>query len=167
MAIAHLFLVLVAGRKMTPGLTKELGVAIVYASGIWLPVIQMRDAEIPVWCWLITGQFFLVACANLLLLSIYERKSDEADQQTNMANWAGEKATRKLVQMLLGSGLMLGAAVLYLQFDILSLASVSILTVVYVAHFQILFFPEFFRPRERYRAWGDLAFCFTWLMGLL
>lgn len=167
MACAHLFLVLVVGRKMAPGLTKEVGVAIVYTTGMWLPVIQMRQSSLPLWNWLIVAMFFLLACANLLLLSVYEKKSDEADQQTNIANWAGEKTTRRVIQLILGLALILGAAVLYLRFDLIALASVTILTVICVAHFQILFFPEFFRPRERYRAWGDLSFCFTWLILLV
>jgi hypothetical protein len=72
LVIGHLLLVKMVGERSSPWLVKELGVALVYAAGIWgLPLILSgklgtREGMVP------AAQFLLLALSNLLEFSLYE-----------------------------------------------------------------------------------------------
>jgi hypothetical protein len=169
MALGHLALVAMVGSRNTPGITKEMGVALVYCTGIWLPTWLTGDVRElgDTWKYCVMLQHFLLAFSNVLLLSLYERQQDAAAAQTSMVQWAGEKGVIRLVQVLLGLAMVAGGFALFGKLSKRMLAAETLMLLMLLAHAQILFFPELFRKRERYRAWADFSFNFTWIMAFV
>lgn len=156
--VIHLLLVKLVGDKTAPWLIKEVGVALVYAAGIWgLPVIE-AGAWDSVVIWLLFLQFFFLALINLLEFSWYEQQIDALDGHTSFVRAIGERGAQRvlyalfgglgalmLLAVLLGQGAEIwGAEGLYLAMSLVLLG--------------LLLRPGYFGVQERYRAWGDGAF---------
>lgn len=96
LVLGHLALVWLIGDRIAWFLHKELGVALIYCAGIWGAPMVMYSNPIPIWCWILVGQFFLLAFLNLMLFSLYEWESDTLDQHTSFVRGIGRKAAKRL-----------------------------------------------------------------------
>ncbi len=165
--LLHLAIVKFVGERSSPWLVKELGVATIYAAGIWgLPLILSgkwgtREAMVP------ALQFLLFALVNLLEFSLYEYESDTADGQTSFVRAIGRKGAIRFIRLILAGAAGLGAFLL---------ASVEGLTLVRIEMIYalmalvlaaLIYKPVWFMPHERYRVWGDAAFLIPVLYPLM
>ena len=173
LTLLHLFLVKLVGDKTSPFLTKEMGVALVYAAGIWgLPAIKSGAWQEPIfWCGF--GIFFLLATINLIEFSIYEVEIDENDGHTSFVRALGKKRARRLV---LGLLFLTAFGLLFLFiFDWKHASESGRLMVETATRLQWIYllmllllnalfqYPRYFGINERYRAWGDGAFLIPFL----
>ena len=158
LVILHLLLVKVVGNSIAPWLIKEMGVALVYAVGIWgLPIIESKQWDEP-WVILAFLQFLLLVLANLLEFSWYERDTDTLDGHTSFVRAIGVKGAKRLLYLLLGAVVLFGSLLLWQlpQSPIIWLESIYCLMLLVLL--ALLHFPGYFAKYERYRAWGDGAF---------
>lgn len=167
LVVLHLTLVRIVGGRTSPFLLKELGVAVIYAAGIWgLPMwlsgkAGTREALLP------AIQFMLLALVNLIEFSLYEYKTDTADGQTSFVRAVGPRLGIRFIRLVLataaGLGVFLlsevdGVAVLRVEFIYL------VMTLILAA---LVFKPLWFAVNERYRTWGDAAFLLPFLFPLM
>lgn len=162
-AILHLLAVRLVGDRSSLLLVKELGVALVYAVGIWgLPLIVTARWNDPA-AWLAFAQFFLLALTNLLEFSAFELVTDTADGHTSFARAAGRTGALRAARGTLFAALGLGVVGLY-HFGP---AAFLRLELVYLAMSLLLgalaWRPAAFAHHERHRTWGDGAFLLPWL----
>lgn len=168
LVLVHLGLVRIIGNRISWLFHKELGVGLIYASGIWgAPILScdvVNSDVVP----LLFIQFLLLALINLLVFSAYEWDTDELDGHTSFVRAIGLLNTRKLI-----GGMMLiimGLGIVFLISEPATMKSLSIqgtyLTMLVIL-LLISFFPNWFTHNERYRVWGDAVFIFPswlWLM---
>lgn len=162
--IAHLGLVKLVGDRTSPFLIKEMGVAMVYAGGVWgLPVLDTGKWGEP-FIYVSFAQFLLLALINLLLFSYFEYETDEQDKHTSFVRAIGKRAARNFIGFLL---LILPISELViLPFDTFNghLDTVGIIHILMWAVLAGLWlFPNWFMRYERYRGWGDGAFLIPFL----
>lgn len=162
-AALHLLAVRLVGSRTSLLLVKELGVALVYALGIWgLPMIAAGGWNDPA-AWLAFGQFLLLALANLLAFSAFELATDTADGHTSFARAAGWNGALTAARAALLTALALGVLALahfgparFLRLELVYLGMAVILGA-------LAWKPSVFAPHERHRTWGDGAFLLPWI----
>lgn len=167
LVIGHLLLVKMVGERSSPWLVKELGVALVYAAGIWgLPLILSgklgtREGMVP------AAQFLLLALSNLLEFSLYEYETDKADGQTSFVLAIGRKGAIRFIRLVLAVAVGLGAFLL-MQMDAKALLRLELVYAMMAAILAALIYrPVWFMQAERYRTWGDAAFLLPFLYPLM
>jgi 4-hydroxybenzoate polyprenyltransferase len=146
-------LYLLVNRRLAKHGTKELVVALVYASAMFVyPVMNITVSLVDIVYWL---QLFLIALTNLLIISYYEHDRDSRDKTTSIAHVIGIDATRKVAVFLLAVVSILAAINLIAGYDssyhFFVLAASIVLCVVLV-------FDAFFGIEERYRFTCDAVF---------
>lgn len=139
-------------------LPKELAAALLYASGVFLPTVAQLSSYPPELV-LLFIQYFGLALANLCLFAWFECQSDQLDFAQSLATQYGRKKTRvvaifsiALVMILVFTGSSLVSRELmttYTQLIILVMAAMLL---------AILFLPNYFSQKERYRWVGDGIF---------
>lgn len=72
---------------------KEVAIAIIYASGIFLGPLSLYSGVIDTDVLLIFGVYLLLALVNLLLFSVYENQKDIKDGHISMVQSLGVKTT--------------------------------------------------------------------------
>jgi len=158
-AFGHFVFIRFVGRRTSPFLVKELGVGLVYSFGIWgLPLLNSSTSTSTVVVWIAAGQFLLLAFANLIEFSIFERDIDKADGHTSWVLALGTRRSIRVVWAVLVSAVLLGVGVLFTyggaplwRLQLTYLAMTLILSALLLRH-------DWFARQERYRAWGDGAF---------
>ena len=164
LVLAHLTLVWLVGKRTSPLLAKELGVAIIYTFGIWgLPLLRHRTQLnlidlIPV------GQFFMLAMVNLLAFSLFERKIDAIDGQTSFVRAIGSANTRRLIYMLLILIAIAAAPAIAVGPGEVAVITQATLLAMAAMLAALLVFPRWFVQHERYRTVGDGVFLLPLLL---
>lgn len=138
---------------------KELLIAIVYASGVFLPTFNLLEFAFSFDLLIVFLQVCSLAFCNLLTFALLETHSDHLDRQSSIALSIGVEQTARVLYGTLFMGLLttlvffvtaetpslrIGQLILLLMF----LISVGILRI------------SWFRKRERFRYWGDAVFIF-------
>ncbi len=165
---AHFFLVWLIGARTSRWLAKELGVALIYAAGVWAGPWTMAGNDFSLFSLIPFMQFFLLALTNLLLFAWFEYHEDEAAGHTSYVRAIGKPSARKLLALiqavclalalvLLATDRMAGKA---LSMELVLLSMLGILSGIYFA-------PEWFSERSRYRIWGDFVFLMPFLLWVI
>lgn len=162
--VLHLALVKLVGDRTSPFLVKEMGVAFVYAAGVWgLPALDTHlwnDLQFLVSFF----QFLLLALINLLLFSFYEYDTDEQDKQTSFVRAIGKKRSRNFLGILLALIPVSEVLILIIFPEWNHLDSVGLIhLLMWVVLAALWSFPNWFGRFERYRSWGDGAFLLPFL----
>ena len=76
---------------------KELGVALIYTTGVWGGPAALAWGNIPNKYWGLCLLFFLLALSNLLIFSYQELATDTQDGHTSLGRALGHMATYRLV----------------------------------------------------------------------
>ncbi len=157
--LVHLMLVKLVGDRTSPFLVKEMGVAMVYAGGVWgLPLLETGTWSKPVFLFSF-AQFLFLALINLLLFSYYELDTDERDKQTSFVRAIGKSSARSFIGILL---LLLPLSELLIELVVPEWEHFSKLGFIHLFMWAVLaalwLFPSWFSRYERYRGWGDGAF---------
>ncbi|MEM9324842.1 MAG: hypothetical protein AAGA85_04275 [Bacteroidota bacterium] len=130
---------------------KELLTALCYGAGVMLAPLYYG----PFWPTLIlTSQLAVLALANLLLFSMFEKDADEAEGFSSWVTEMGSRRSEHLLRILLALTIVSAIAfmvTLYWRFQLFMLVASLIL-------FFISFKRDYFGQRERYRVFGDLVF---------
>lgn len=105
----HFLLVWLVKNEVTPWLTKELGVALVYTLGVWGGGLALAEESLTLLKLLPVIQFFFLALVNLLTFSVYEEIEDQKDGFTSWARGLGRTTTMKVIAGLLVISLVIGA----------------------------------------------------------
>ncbi len=167
LVLVHFALVKLVGQRTSPFLVKELGVALIYAAGIWgLPLILSgkwgtREAMVP------AAQFLLLALVNLLEFSLYEYESDVADGQTSFVQAIGRKGAIRFIRLILAAMAGLGAFLLATVDGMPLLRLEFIYASMAIVLAALIYKPVWFMDEERYRAVGDAAFLIPFLFPLM
>jgi hypothetical protein len=154
----HLMIVRVVGERTSLWLVKELGVAMVYAAGIWgLPLIKSGQWAHPSG-FLPAIQFMLLALVNLLEFSLFEYETDTKDGHTSFVRALGKRKSIRFIRLTLGLVAALGVVVLIMD-DRQTVVGLEMIFALMAAMLAILLYRKaWFSQYERYRAWGDAAF---------
>ena len=136
---------------------KELLIAIVYTSGIFLPILTLKNSltfdDVFLFC-----QVFMLALANLLLFSLIEVQSDSADKQPSLVLLIGRFNTRCIVVALLIAGVGISVVKImegsYFKFQTAQLTFILMNIVLGLT----LTFPKAWKEGDLHRVFGDAIF---------
>lgn len=166
--LIHLALVSLIGNRVSWFFHKELGVAGVYAAGVWGGPVSVWGQVPGMPERLLFVQFLLLALFNLLLFSLYEIQTDELDGHTSFVRAIGQRSTRVLLAGIGFMILMAGGISTSLSggdFRIVTVQGLyALMLLVLLAS---AYFPAYFGQHERYRAWGDVVFIFPGMVGMM
>ena len=170
--LLHLFLVKLVGDRTSPFFIKEMGVAGIYALGIWGMPMVLAFFEGPAldW-WLATGifaQYLLLSLVNLIEFSLYEIEVDRRHGHSSFVRGVGEKLSRGLIRLCFAAFVMLmGWILLRTGAEPIILVSEGILFAMALVLFLINERSVWFLQKEKYRSWGDAVFLFPFVFELL
>ena len=167
LGIVHLGLSFVLQNTISKWLQKELGVALIYTLGVWGGPAMLYPDNLPIPYLVIACQFFFLALINLLLFSLYEIETDTLDGHTSFVRAIGKESAKRWVMGI-------SFAICLLTFwlipriwpDYKWLFSQGISLGIGTIFLFILFFPNWFKEKNRYRFWGDGAFLMSALYHL-
>ncbi|MEL6254511.1 MAG: hypothetical protein AAFR87_21055 [Bacteroidota bacterium] len=158
--LIHFLLVKWVGERISPIFLKELGVALIYAGGVWGAPWVLGGMEWEYSDFLFFFQFLILALINLLTFSMYEMKTDQMDGHTSFALAIGKKASKRLLYFfallifLMGILILVGnSSPLFILTECIYLLMLSVLIWVFADE-------ERFGTKEAYRAWADAVFLF-------
>ncbi len=142
---------------------KEILIAIIYASGIFLAPMSIYDGAIELVTILIFGQFVNLALINLLIFSWLERDKDRVNGFPSLVNIVGGHWSKRLIIMLIGLQLAL-SLFMVIRFGIVDVSLIIVTMTAILGG--IAFFSEYFYQNERYRLIGDFVFLIP-IIGLI
>lgn len=135
---------------------KEIVIALVYSCGVLLPAFSLKQTSLSMSDTLWVASFFLTTLINLILFSVYDAHSDQADGSNSFVLTFGEVFTRKIL-----SGFFILQAVLIGTLVYEAMLPVSVVLFLMNATLLVLFLNQpFFRQFDRYRLYGDVIFLF-------
>jgi 4-hydroxybenzoate polyprenyltransferase len=156
-----------AGKKNTAYFQKEMIIALVYITGIFLaPLVwfgSFPDKPILI----IIAALFLLAWSDSILISYFDYDNDLADGMKSFTTTYGKKATRTFLVVML-SGLVLS-----LSFWIVSSPGTpvrsagTILLVMGLVLLQMIIYDKYYQKGSLYRWFGELAFLLPALIWLI
>ena len=164
----HLLLAYLFRNVISKWVQKELGVALIYTTGVWGGPAALTWENIPNKYWGLSLLFFLLALCNLLIFSYQELPTDIQDGHTSLGRALGHKATFHVVSILLISIWIGGMGQMYyFELDKSWLWAFSISLGIGSIFASIHLFPSWFHVHDRYRIWGDGAFFLSGVFLLL
>jgi len=167
-ACLHILLAQLFRDTVSPWLQKELGVALIYTTGVWGGPWALATTPIPGIFYGYLIQFALLAILNLLLFSLQELPTDVQDGHTSLVRALGPLRTRWIIALgfllhfCLGSILLLATPP-----ETPWMRAGFILGLMGIPLLAIYCFPRYFAQGGRYRIWGDAVFLFPLLFPLL
>lgn len=141
---------------------KELVIAIVYTSGVFLPTFNLLEFTFSFELLIVFLQVCSLAFCNLLTFALLETQSDQLDRQSSIALSIGVELTAKVLYGILFIGLLI-TLVFFVTAESRSLRiGQLILLVMFLLSAGILRI-SWFKKHERFRYWGDAVFIFPLL----
>lgn len=134
---------------------KEILIAFVYTSGVFLPSVSICGSPLDRSLILLFFQLFLIALSNLLIFSVLETNSDMMDGQKSLATILGEVQSKQIIWLLIILGMCI-ALVGRLVADKNALAQ-GVLLFINIILGLIMLLPSW-RKGDRYRFIGDGVF---------
>ena len=134
-------------------ISKELLVAILYTTGVLLPVWPSSNRSADNFLFILL--FFLIALLNLIVFSWFEKKNDIKDNQTSVATITDEKSIRSV---LIGLFFITFSVCSFLTLQRAYYFVALIFFVMTVILLSIFLFKGFFFRNEFYRMAGDGIF---------
>jgi hypothetical protein len=137
---------------------KEICIAVGYTWGIFVAPLSLYQGHLNVSQWLLIPQVFLVVFANLLIFSWFDVVSDKRDGHKSMVIYWGITRSEKIIQLIIGIGILLGFIIFFLNrtestlvMQLLRLLMFCLLLLIYKKH-------QLFRVNDLYRVIGDGIF---------
>lgn len=161
----HLLLVNLVGNRVSLALQKELGVAIIYAVGVYGGPFVIHGEGVSKVEGLLFFQFFLLCLGNLLMFALFEIETDRKDGHSSFVRAIGKAGARRLILLILGIALALSMLTVMNEPSLGELQVVSSQILMIGLHILIMIRPKFFALNERYRILGDAVFLLPiWLL---
>lgn len=142
-------------------LHKELMIAILYSFGVFLTPVNLYPAPFGSQLILLFLQYCSLALLNVMLISWYERDTDQKDGLQSFIVKAGSKKGVYIIKICLFC-LYLSIAVSFWLFgaaDVLIYAQAVILLMTLTLH-AVAYFQALFSKKKRYRIWSDAVFMY-------
>lgn len=139
--------------KLDQAVPKEVLAALLYTLGIFLPVIVQAD-NISMLNYLVFGQFFGLALANLTLISWYESETDRLDGASSLATQYGKPYTQFISKGCILLCLALASGLLFNDSPVAQLTVIA----MSITLGSIWMFPAWYAKNERYRWVADGIF---------
>ncbi len=141
-------------RRLT--FLKESFGAILYAGGVLLIPVSLKETDLSFLHGMFALQFFLIALTNLLLFSLFDYAPDQRDNHNSLARSFGEQKTRTLIRVLFVVNAFLPVIqfifypkMLFPEFILVGMNAVLVI---------IFFNKQYFDKGDRYRLLGDAIF---------
>lgn len=134
-------------------ISKELLVAILYTTGVLLPVWPSSNMSSD--NFLLILLFFLIALLNLIIFSWFEKKNDIKDKQTSVATIIDEKSIRFV---LIGLFVITFSVCYFLTLQLAYYFVALIFFVMTLMLLSLFLFKGFFLRNGYYRMVGDAVF---------
>lgn len=141
-------------RARRYGLIKEIMIAFIYTSGIFLgPLLSMQRRSIPYETIL---YFFAIVLLSLWCYTYLDDEADRLDALPSLSYWIGAARVRFLGVLLWFSLMIIGI-----------LCSYGVLLIMAVCTGVMLCFPSWFRISDRYRIYGEFIFIIPLMIALV
>lgn len=127
---------------------KEVCIAILYTTGILLPLYDGSISNPP--GFLIIA-FTLTALLNLIIFSWFDRHQDNADGNSSIITFVGEKNIMWWIYALFAG---ICVTLLFAKFLIPAMLILMMSTIMII----VIHLPGYFAENDRYRIWGDAIF---------
>lgn len=141
-------------RRLT--FLKESFGAVLYAGGVLLIPVSLKETGLSLMQILFAFQFFLIALTNLLLFSWFDYAPDQRDNHNSFARSFGEKKTRYVIRAIFIVNSFL--AIIQVSAFPASLLAESVFIGMNVVLLIIFSNREYFEKEDRYRLVGDAIF---------
>jgi len=141
-------------RRLT--FLKESFGAILYAGGVLLIPVSLRQTGLSIMHAMFALQFFLVALTNLLLFSWFDYAPDQRDNHNSFARSFGEAETRRVIKVVFVVNALL--TIFQVTAFPASVLPETILTAMNLVLLIIFVNKPYFESDDRYRLVGDAIF---------
>ncbi|UII28509.1 hypothetical protein LVD15_08780 [Fulvivirga maritima] len=145
---------------------KELMIAVLYAAGIMVGPVSLYQGQLDLRIIIIFIQFVMIALSNLIVFSLYEKRSDQIDSFPSIVQYLNEKNVRIGLKVFILFQLAL--AVFISQIPTLKSFEYTFMFMLIILG-ALPFFRSSFEKNEKYRWVGDAIFLLpliTLLIGL-
>lgn len=136
---------------------KEFVIAIVYTSGVFLPVWGIIGNELSKYILMLYFQIICLAFSNLLIFSLLEMASDALDDQRSLALVIGKFKTTKVIIAILLIGTFL-STIMIIDSDSVVFRSAQIIVMMMNVILILVVSVKFLRKEDRFRYLGDGIF---------
>jgi len=141
-------------RRLT--FLKESFGAILYAGGVLLIPVSLKETDLSFVHGVVALQFFLIALTNLLLFSLFDYAPDQRDNHNSLARAFGERKTRVVIRALFVINVFLAI------FQFVSYPKLVFPEIIFVGMNAVLVIifvnKHYFEREDRYRLVGDAIF---------
>ena len=150
-------MLLITGKK--GGYFKEIIVAFIYSTGIFLAPLSIYEGAITTLLFFIFVHFFLLALINLFIFSWYEKETDDRDGHVSIAQFLGvEKLKNTIIVLLLTSMFLCVIAMFALPMTSALLKTEGLFMMMTAFLSLLIFKKDYFHQHDRYRILGDAVF---------
>ena len=158
LVLLHLLFVKLVGNRVSLALQKELGVAMIYATGVYGAPLLIGVAGLSIIEWILFFQFFLLCLGNLLMFALFEIEIDKKDGHSSFVRAIGRTTANRLILLILGVALVLSIFIFLQSASFNELRVVISQILMLSVHIYIMIRPIYFSKNERYRILGDTIF---------
>jgi len=146
-------------------LQKELFIAMIYITGIWLAPLVWYGENPNGTIWMLIANLVLLAWSEGIIISWFEFDKDTIDQHTSFSILFGKKSSRKFIYLLLTIVFLFSVSGILLNSDssLFRMAFTIELTMGIVLTL-LISFPNIFNKNELYRYIGETSFMLPGLM---
>ncbi|CAN5148346.1 hypothetical protein BH23BAC1_BH23BAC1_01870 [soil metagenome] len=163
--IAILYLIFIAGLKISLGNVKEIFIAAIYTITIFMVPLSSDPGSWHPLILVVFLQLFLLAFLNLLIFSLLDKSSDQTDDHRSLVRMMGAELSHRIIcfsLILLFFSFFL--ALSFLEADPIFQYTEIIYLAMALVLFCIYWKRSKFSKNENYRLWGDLVFLFPLIL---
>ncbi|MDN5204049.1 hypothetical protein QQ008_21840 [Fulvivirgaceae bacterium BMA10] len=160
LAFVFLHFIILKLIGIRPSAYKEFIVAFLYAAGIFLVSLSVYNGPFNKEILVLFVQFFLTALINLLLFGMIEEEIDKKDGQVSFVQWAGKKRTLTFTWILLSISFCYPIYTFITTTNNSLIINQMIILAMNLTLGIIMFDKNYFKKKERYRAYGDAIFLY-------
>lgn len=156
--LAYFLILYFKGKTNSWLLQKELIIAFVYVSGIWLAPIIWNNNLLPKFQLISILVFFLLVWAEGIMASFFDFENDHKENQSSFTILLGKKNTRKsLIITHVLIFVIINISAFYIKTNTEFIAML-IMTVMNLSLLFIILNPIYFNKNEKYRILGEIIF---------
>ncbi len=141
---------------------KELAGSLLYTGGVLLPAWSLYNQAFTHNQLVLIGIFTLIVLTNMLIFARFSMEEDKLNQQKSLATVLGTRSMNVLIRLVVVSCVLV---MIYALTNGIS-AELVVLFIMELA-LALVFEMEYFRVKDRYRAYGDAVFLLPAIVILL
>lgn len=156
--LAYFLVLTFQGKKKSIVLQKEIIIAFIYISGIWLAPLVWKGSFPNIFVIITITILFLLAWVEGIMASYFDYQNDLKENHSSFSILFGKSNTRKFLILL---HIIIFILITLSVFSINSVTQIFaslILTLMNLSLLLILLFPFFNKKNDRYRVFGEMIF---------